>query len=86
MTRHHDLAAQLEKRLSKDEQGSRNASVSNRPKIGYRQRISNRMAILGMAIGYLGLVVILASTPIWSQVLLPYNSTHLACTEAGGSR
>jgi len=86
VTRQHDPAVQLEKTSSKDGKILRNALVSNRPKIAFRQRISNRLAIIGMAVGYLGLVVVLASTPIWSQVLLPYQSTYLACMEAGGSR
>ena len=86
MTRQHDASVRPGMRFSKNGPFLRNISAGNRPQIGYRQRMSKKMTILGMAIGYLGLVVILASTPIWSQVLLPYQASHLACTEAGGSR
>ncbi|MGI9491958.1 MAG: hypothetical protein ACR2QF_06115 [Geminicoccaceae bacterium] len=86
MMRQHDASVQPGTKLSKNGQFLRKISARNRPQIVYRHRISKKMAILGMAIGYLGLVVILASTPIWSQVLLPHQSPHLACTEAGGTR
>ena len=41
---------------------------------------------VGMAVGYLGLVVVLASVPIWNQMLLPYETPIAACLDFGGSR
>ena len=56
------------------------------PQVTYRRRVSNKMAFVGMAVGYLGLVVVLASVPIWNQMLLPYETPIAACLDFGGSR
>ncbi len=86
MTRLFDLSATSEAgpaRMERPFPGVRTKPVLS---AAYRRRISNRTAILGMAVGYLGLVVILASAPIWNQVLSPYQAPFPACTDFGGHR
>ena len=46
----------------------------------------NRLSMLGMAIGYMGLVMILSTAPFWHQVMTPEQSYRAACTDFGGSR
>lgn len=64
----------------------RGAKAISRPKVAYQRRVSNKMAFLGLAVGYLGLVVVLASVPMWNQMLLPDETSIAACLDVGGSR
>ncbi len=57
-----------------------------RPRLTHSRQVSKRMAILGMAVGYLGLVAVLAAVPVWSQALMPYQNPVAACPDFGGSR
>lgn len=49
-------------------------------------KIHNKMATLAFVIGYLSLVMLLASAPAWSQSLLLYQALPLSCTISGGGR
>lgn len=62
------------------------AQAVPRPQLSCRGRVSKKMAVLGMAIGYLCLVAILASAPVWNQIVLPYQDSLAVCTDFGGSR
>lgn len=43
-------------------------------------------SVFGMALGYLGLVVMLSTAPYWNQVITPAESYVAACSDFGGSR
>ncbi len=44
------------------------------------------LSMLGMALGYLGLVAILSMAPFWHLAFTPYQSPAMVCTDFGGSR
>jgi hypothetical protein len=47
----------------------------------------SRLSMVGMALGYVGLVVMLSTAPYWHQVMGPHQGQHAAaCTDFGGSR
>ncbi|MGH1480484.1 MAG: hypothetical protein ACRBM6_17435 [Geminicoccales bacterium] len=71
--------------LSK-ERSFRELLVVKKPERLRCPKIQNKMAALGFVIGYLGLVVLLASAPAWSQSLLLYQAPSLSCTISGGGR
>lgn len=86
MARWHDRSDQPDKRPVKHKRSFRDILAAKRPQISYRQRVSNKMTILGMTIGYLGLVAILASAPLWNHRLVSDQAPPLSCTEFGSSR
>lgn len=45
-----------------------------------------RLHVLGMAVGYLGLVTILSMAPYWHVASAPHQNQIMACTDFGGSR
>lgn len=44
------------------------------------------LSMLGMALGYLGLVAILSMAPFWHLAVTPHQSQSMVCTDFGGSR
>lgn len=86
MTRLHDIPPSPENRGAKGRRSYHNTLAIAGPQLSYKPRVSNRMALLGMALGYLGLVAILTMAPLWNQTLLGYDQHISACTESGGSR
>lgn len=44
------------------------------------------LSMVGMALGYLGLVAILSMAPFWHLAFTPYQSAQMVCTDFGGSR
>ncbi len=44
------------------------------------------LSMLGMALGYLGLVALLSMAPFFHLAIAPYQSQPIACTDFGGSR
>ncbi len=86
MTRLLELSATSKIGPAHKERSFPGAGAKSAPPVAYLRRVSNKMAILGMAVGYLGLVTILASAPIWNQVLSPYQTPFPSCTDFGGHR
>ncbi|MEZ5935016.1 MAG: hypothetical protein R3F54_24410 [Alphaproteobacteria bacterium] len=48
--------------------------------------VTSRLSMVGMALGYLGLVAMLSTAPYWHQAMAPHQSHVAACTDVGGSR
>lgn len=48
--------------------------------------LMRRLSVVGMAVGYLGLVAILSTAPYWQQTIQPHEERPLVCTDFGGSR
>lgn len=44
------------------------------------------LSMIGMALGYLGLVAILSMAPFWHLSVAPHQSQPMVCTDFGGSR
>lgn len=44
------------------------------------------LSMLGMALGYAGLVALLSMAPFFHLAVAPYQSHPMACTDFGGSR
>ena len=55
------------------------------PKTGANPARS-RLSMLGLAVGYMGLVMILSTAPFWHQAMTPEHGYLAACTDFGGSR
>ena len=55
------------------------------PKTGANP-VRSRLSMLGLAAGYMGLVMILSTAPFWHQVMAPEHAYFAACTDFGGSR
>lgn len=69
--------------------GERSKEDRKRSIIGsdiHRKRTKRRLSMTVMAIGYLGLVALLAMAPALHQTIASPASHILACTDFGGSR
>lgn len=62
-------------------------------RFGKRQVLPSRgaswpsgLSTIGMVLGYLGLVAILATAPFWQQAGEPHRDQPAVCTDFGGSR
>lgn len=60
-------------------------TAASRSRPGSRSR-RGMLSNLGMAVGYLGLVMILSAAPFVHEVLGDRHGHYLACTDFGGSR
>ncbi len=56
------------------------------PLPSYRKRVTDATAMAGLALGYLGLVIILSLTPALQSMMAPLQYQANQCTEFGGSR
>lgn len=65
--------------------GHRSSKKSVLPKTGANP-VRSRLSMLGMAVGYMGLVMILSTAPFWHQAMTPDHGYLAACTDFGGSR
>lgn len=86
MMRRFETSAQPKKGLEKKERPFRGIPAADPPLFSCRRRVSDRVALLGLAIGYLGMVAVLASVPAWSKISSSYPPSSLACSDFGGSR
>lgn len=49
-------------------------------------RKTGRLSMVGLALGYLALVMVLSTAPFWHQTLGSQPGQPAACTDFGGSR
>ncbi|MEM7041177.1 MAG: hypothetical protein AAF543_00055 [Pseudomonadota bacterium] len=68
--------------------GVRGGASGRRPILASadRQRVSRPLSMVGMALGYIGLVAILSVAPFWHQGMTAHQGQPMACTDFGGSR
>lgn len=86
MMKRYTTSAQAIGNNSREQRSILDSLSIERPQISCRKRVSNKMAILSLAVGYLGMVAVLASVPAWNQMLPPYQASSLSCTDFGGGR
>jgi hypothetical protein len=82
----HDVITDSFSRPVERRRHDRRSAASTGAIPSYRKRVSDRLAMIGVALGYLGLVAVLALAPMWQQTISPYQHQPLACTDFGGSR
>ncbi len=86
MTRQHDDGVLERQDIDRDGLADRRSHRrSVLPAAGF-PAIRGPLSMLGLAIGYLGLVAILSMAPFWHLAITPHQSPSMVCTDFGGSR
>ena len=86
MTRQHDDRIPVRHGIDRDGHGDRRLSKRSVLPVAGLSQIKGPLSMLGMALGYLGLVAILSMAPFWHLAITPHQSPAMVCTDFGGSR
>ncbi|MGI9490082.1 MAG: hypothetical protein ACR2RF_30195 [Geminicoccaceae bacterium] len=86
MTRQRDDRILVRQGIDRDGHGDRHPSKRSVLPVSGLSQIKGPLSMLGMALGYLGLVAILSMAPFWHLAITPHQNSAIVCTDFGGSR
>lgn len=86
MTRQHDDKILERHDIDRDGRVERRSCKRSILPVAALPIIKGPLRMLGMTLGYLGLVAILSMAPFWHHAITPHQSPSMVCTDFGGSR
>lgn len=86
MTRLHDQVATRSDNTIEKMQSNKNSPKHQFLYTNPQNQTGNKVKLVGVALGYLGLAFILSTAPTWQQMMSPFEADRPTCGDFGGSR